>query len=163
MRAKASATAAEIPTRFRDCPGRDSKGFRFGSDVEHPDHLTILETFIRGCLADSNDEIARRLSSFRRRLIMIMLDAGCGSGARTQFLICKFAEVDAEQRKRRVGSRVRRKIEPGNLRIKKIRLCWFLWALQKFFAVDDLDDAARTGAIAEVHAIALRSGGHGSM
>src|SRR5207249_65707 len=96
MRAKAPAPAAEISARFRNCPGRDSKGFRFGGDVEHPNHLTVLETFICGCLADSDDEITRRLSSLWCSLIVVMLDAGGGSGARTQFLFTKFAELHAE-------------------------------------------------------------------
>src|SRR5262245_33097093 len=92
-----------------------------------------------------------------------MFDAGGGGRTRTELLLCKFAELHAEQRKRRVCARIRWKIDPGNLRIKKICLRWFLCALQKFVPVDDLHNATRPGAIAEIHAIALGTRGYGSM
>ena len=56
-----------------------------------------------------------------------------------------------------MGADVRWQIEPADLRIQQILVGRLLRTVQQLLAVDDLDDAPRAGAVAEVDAIAIRS------
>src|SRR5262245_43444787 len=50
-------------------------------------------------------------------------------------------------------------VEPPDLRIEQVRLGGLLGTIQELLAVDDLQDAALVGAVGEVDAVALRTGG----
>ena len=69
----------------------------------------------------------------------------------------------AEQRKHRVCSVFRPKIEPGDLWIQQVRVGWLLGSVQQLRSIDDLQDGISVVAVADVHAVACRSGGDGTV
>src|SRR5437870_2696475 len=97
MRSEAPATAAIISTRFGHGPRCNTEGSRFGRDVEHSNHLPVLQTFVRSGLADSHEEITSRLSSFRGRIV-IVLHSGGGRSSGTQFLFRELGDLHAQNR-----------------------------------------------------------------
>ncbi len=52
---------------------------------------------------------------------------------------------------------IRRKIEPGDLRVQQVCLGRLFGSVQELVAIDDLDDAVRAGAVSEVHPVDLRT------
>ena len=81
----------------------------------------------------------------------------------THFEIRIFGRRHAQQRERRMRADVRRKIHARYLRIGQIRVGWILGAVQKLFAVENLQHSASRRAIRQVKAIAFRSGRHRAM
>ena len=55
---------------------------------------------------------------------------------------------------------VRHHVKTRNLRVQEIRRRRLFRPVQKFFAIDDLQDAALIGAVAEIDAVTLRSRRH---
>ena|SRR5438093_5466474 len=94
MRPESPAAIAEVSTGFRNRPGCDAERLRFGRDVQYPDHLAILQTFICCRLADRHHKISPCLSSlWCRAFVVVMFHSGCGGGALTQSLLCKFGKL----------------------------------------------------------------------
>ena len=69
----------------------------------------------------------------------------------------------AEHGEHRVCADVRGQIEPADLRIQQILVGRLLRTVQELLPIDDLDDASRRGAVAEVDAVAVRPSRNGAV
>src|SRR5262249_37425199 len=114
--------------------------------------------FVGDRLAYDRNEIAPRLRLLECFGLAMIVSSGRSSRCRTRSLICEFGQPHAEQRKRCVGAGVAWEIEPGDLWRYQVGVRRLLRSVQKLVAIDNLQDAVAAGAVAEVHAIAFRSG-----
>src|SRR6266566_9890770 len=82
------------------------------------------------------------------------------SGAGWCLLSAELRDVHPEERERRVCADIRREIEPGDLWVEQVGIGRLFGAVQELFPIDDLHDAARTGAVAEIDPVDFRAEGN---
>src|SRR5262249_16592251 len=136
MRAEASPTLAEISARLGHREIRHHHRPRFGRDIDEEHELARFLAFIEDLLVHDHHEI-------------------------TYFAILvlgEFRDRHFEHRENRVRAVEGQHVDLTDNRIAQILRRRFLRTVQKLFAVDDLQHAALVGAVAEIHAIALRAG-----
>src|SRR5215510_7205954 len=82
------------------------------------------------------------------------------SGSGWCFLSAELRDVHPDERKRCVCADIRREIEPGDLWVKEVRIGRFFGAVQELVPIDDLHDAACTGAVAKIDPVDFRAEGN---
>jgi hypothetical protein len=136
-----SAGAAKISAGFRDRPGGNADGLQFVADVDHAHGLSEFLTLIGHRFPDHRDKI---LNS-------------------SVFLFGELGEWHAQQREGVVRANVLGKIDPRDHRITQVFVGRLLGAVQQFFAVHNFENAIPGIAVREIHAVALGSGGDGTV
>src|SRR5262249_13131181 len=136
MRPETPAALAEISARFGNHEIRHHHRLCFGRDIGKEHELARLLTFIENLLVHGHHEVPD--------LAVLVFD--------------KFRDRHLRNRKNRVGAIKRQHVEPTDYRIAQVLRRRFLWAVEKLFAINDLQNAALVGAVAEIDPVALRAG-----
>src|SRR5262249_20557998 len=136
MCAETSTPLAEISVRLRHEEIRDHHRFRFNRHIDEEHYLSRLLAFIENLLVHDHQEY--------EYLAVLVLSI--------------FPDRHVRHREDRVRAVERQHVESTHDRIAQVLWRRLLWAVEKLFAINDLQNAALVGAVAEIDSVALRPG-----